>query len=156
MDPKKEPIEDEGVQKEFGLSSLSVNNGKTVWLLLAIIIIAGISSYVAMPRESFPEIQVPEIYVSTVYPGNSPEVIEEKITKPIEKEVNTIKGVEKITSTSIHGYSSIKVEFSFDVTPQQAKRKVKDAVDKVQASVKTFPKDLPTPPNVIDLSFIIA
>lgn len=141
---------DRKILKEFGLSSLAVGNRKTVFLIFFLIIIAGISAYQSMPRESFPEIQIPEIYVSTPYPGNSPEVIEEKITEPFEKELNSIKGVDRITSTSIHGYSSIKVEFDFEVTPTEALRKVKDAVDKARGE-KTFPQDLPADPQVIEV-----
>jgi multidrug efflux pump subunit AcrB len=50
--------------REFGLSSTSVNNRKTVYLIIAILLIGGISAYKNMPRESFPQIQVPEIYVN--------------------------------------------------------------------------------------------
>ncbi len=140
------------VEKEFGLSTLSVNNRKTVFLITFLIFLAGISSYISMPKESFPEVQIPEIYVGTPYPGSSPEVIEEKITKPFEKEINTIKGIDKITSSSIHGYSSIRVVFEFEVTPTEALRKVKDAVDKARGD-KDFPQDLPTEPNVFELDF---
>ena len=64
-------------QKEFGLSTLSVNNRKTVFLILLIIVLGGLASYISMPRESFPEVQIPEIYVGVPYPGNSPEIIQD-------------------------------------------------------------------------------
>jgi multidrug efflux pump len=137
------------VHKEFGLSTLAVNNRKTVFLIFFLIFIAGAAAYLAMPRESFPEIQIPEIYVSTPYPGNAPEVIEEKITDPFEKEINSIKGVDKITSSSIHGFSSIKVEFDFAVSPTEGLRKVKDAVDKARGG-KNFPQDLPADPVIVE------
>ena len=138
------------INKEFKLSSLSVQNRKTVFLILAIILIGGISFYSSMPRESFPEIQVPEIYVGTAYPGSSPEFIEDKITRPLEKEINTIKDIDEITSTSIHGYSSIRVAFDFKVTPTEGLRKVKDAVDKARGD-KDFPQDLPSEPNIFEM-----
>ncbi len=138
--------------KEFGLSSLSVTNKTTVFVLTLIILIAGISSYISMPREAFPEIVMPEIYVGTPYPGNSPLDIEKLITRPLEKEINTITGIDKLTSTSVQGYSTIQVKFDFDVTPAQALRKVKDAVDKVK-SQPDFPKDLPADPNVFEMNF---
>ena len=59
--------------REFRLSSLAVNNRKTVYLIITIFLLGGISAYKNMPRESFPQIQVPEIYVNVPYPGNSPE-----------------------------------------------------------------------------------
>lgn len=136
--------------KEFGLSTASVNNRKTVFLTIAIILLGGLSFYTSMPRESFPEIQVPEIYVGVAYPGSAPEFIEDKITRPLEKEINTIKDIDEITSTTIHGYSSIRVKFDFKVTPTEGLRKVKDAVDKARGD-KNFPQDLPADPNIFEL-----
>ena len=60
----------------------------TVFVIIAMIFIAGIFSYTSMPREAFPEIVVPEIYVSTPYPGNSALDIEKLVTRPLEKEIN--------------------------------------------------------------------
>ena len=87
--------------REFGLSSVAVNNRKTVYLIITLFLLGGISAYNNMPRESFPQIQVPEIYVNVPYPGNSPEIITDKIIKPFEKELNKLKGIEKINSTAI-------------------------------------------------------
>ena len=58
--------------REFGLSSWSVSNRTTVFVLMAIIIISGLYSYITVPKESFPEVVIPEIYIGTPYPGNSP------------------------------------------------------------------------------------
>jgi len=138
--------------REFGLSSWSVTNRVTVFVLMAIITISGLYSYITVPKESFPEVVLPEIYIGTPYPGNSPINIEKLITRPLEKEINTITGVDEISSTSIQGYSAIDVKFDFDVTPDEALRKVKDAVDKAKADPE-FPDDLPADPNVFELNF---
>ncbi len=138
--------------KEFGLSTASIRNRTTVAVLIAIILIAGISSYITVPKESFPEVQVPEVYIGTAYPGNSPSDIEKLITRPIEKELKGITGIDKILSTSQQGYSAIDVKFDFSVTPEVALRKVKDKVD-VAMSDPSFPDDLPSDPNVFDLNF---
>lgn len=137
-------------QKEFGITTWAVNNRKTVYLISFIIFIAGLMAYKSMPNESFPELQIPEIYVGIAYPGNSPELISEKITDPIEKELNSIKNVDEITSTSIDGYASIRVKFDFSVSPKQALQDVKDAVDKARAE-KDFPRDLPVEPNIFEM-----
>ncbi|NOQ75590.1 MAG: AcrB/AcrD/AcrF family protein [Crocinitomix sp.] len=137
-------------QKEFGISSWAVNNRKTVYLLIVIILIGGMGAYTSMPKENFPELQIPEIYVGVAYPGNSPELIADKITDPIEKELKSIKNVDEINSTSIDGFASIQVKFDFKVTPKQALQDVKDAVDKARAS-KDFPQDLPVEPNIFEL-----
>ena len=140
------------VLKEFKLSTWSINNKMTVFVIIGMIFLAGIFSYQSMPREAFPEIVVPEIFVSTAYPGNSAIDIEKLITRPLEKEINGISGVDEITSTSIEGFSSIKIKFDFSVTPTEALRKVKDKVD-IAKSDKDFPKDLPADPNVKELNF---
>ena len=105
-------------RREFGLSSLAVNNRKTVYLIITIFLVGGISAYKNMPRESFPQIQVPEIYVNVPYPGNSPEIIADKIIKPFEKELNKLKGIEKITSTATQDFGILKIEFDFGITPK--------------------------------------
>jgi multidrug efflux pump len=138
--------------REFGLSTWSVNNATTVFVLVAIIIISGLYSYLTVPKESFPEVVVPEVFIGTPYPGNSPSNIEKLITRPLEKEIKTITGVDEITSTSIQGYSAVDVKFEFDVTSDEALRKVKDAVDRAKAD-PDFPDDLPADPDVFALNF---
>ena len=93
---------------------------------------------------------IPEIYIGTPYPGNSPTNIEKLITRPLEKEINTITGVDEISSTSIQGYSAIDVSL-FRCDPSRGAAKGKDAVDKAKAD--QFPDDLPADPNVFELNF---
>jgi multidrug efflux pump len=147
----KKPINEEQF-KEFGPASFSVKNVTTVYVLTAIIFLSGLMAYISMPSETFPEIVIPQIYVGTPYPGNSPSDIEKLITRPLEKEINGITGIDKITSTSVEGYSTILVEFDFEITPQDALRKVKDKVD-VAKGKSDFPQDLPSDPNVFEMNF---
>ena len=137
--------------KEFGLSTLSLKNPVTIIVLSVILAVVGITSYLSMPREAFPEVVIPQIYVGTPYPGNSPLDIEKLITRPLEKEINTITGIDDIKSTSVEGYSTIDIKFDFSITPEQALRKVKDAVDKAMGD-PSFPKDLPADPNVFEMN----
>lgn len=136
--------------REFGLSSLAVNNRKTVYLIITIFLLGGISAYKNMPRESFPQIQVPEIYVNVPYPGNSPEIIADKIIKPFEKELNKLKGIEKITSTATQDFGILKIEFDFGITPKDAKRAVEEALSDARSS-KTFAQDLPVEPTIQEI-----
>ena len=136
--------------REFGLSSVSVNNRKTVYLIILILLIGGLSGYQNMPRESFPQIQVPEIYVNIPYPGNSPEIITDKIIKPFEKELNKLKGIEKIESTSIQDFGIVKIEFDFAITPKEAKRAVEEALSDAR-STKSFAQDLPVEPTIQEI-----
>src|SRR3990167_1859557 len=138
------------IENQFGLSSLSVDNKATVFVLTIIVAILGMIAYSSMPKESFPEIIIAEIYIGTPHPGNSPADMENLITRPIEKQLKTIAGVDKITSTSIQDYSNIVVKFNTDVPVEEALRKVKDAVDK---SKKDLPTDLLQDPNIFELNF---
>ena len=136
--------------KEFALSSAAVNNRKTVYLVIIILLLGGVSAYKNMPRESFPQIQVPEIYVNIPYPGNSPEIITDKIIKPFEKELNKLKGIEKITSTATQDFGVLKIEFDFAITPKDAKRAVEEALTDAR-STKTFAQDLPIEPTIQEI-----
>ncbi|NJM93786.1 MAG: efflux RND transporter permease subunit, partial [Cytophagales bacterium] len=98
----------------------------------------------------FPEVKIPTIYVGTAHPGNSPVDIENLITRPIEKELNTVDGVDKIKSVSVQDYSTIIVEFETDVDVSDALQKAKDAVDKAK---NELPTDLKNDPNVFELDF---
>lgn len=138
--------------KTFGLSNLSIDNRTTVLLVTIIIILAGITSYISMPKEAFPEIVTPEIYISTPYPGNSPSDIEKLVTRPIEKELKSMSGVDEITSTSVQGFSSVRVLFDFSVPVEEALRRVKDKVDIAKANPE-FPSDLPADPNIFEMNF---
>ena len=136
--------------KEFKPSSWAIDNRTSIYVITIIISLAGIFSYNNMPKERFPEIVIPTIYVNTIYPGTSPSDIENLITKPIEKQIKAISGVKKLTSTSVQDFSIVIVEFDTDVNVPTAKQKVKDAVDK---SRNDLPTDLTREPNVIEVDF---
>jgi multidrug efflux pump subunit AcrB len=136
--------------KEFALSTIAVNNRKTVYLVLAILLIGGISSYQNMSREAFPEIQIPEIYVNVPYPGNSPEIVRDKIIKPLEKELNTIAGIDEIKSTAIQDFGIINIKFDFSISPDEAKDLVEEAYNDAKTD-KRFAKDLPLPPTIAEM-----
>ncbi len=148
MDLKKAE-ENKSVIKEFGLSTLSVKNTTTVLFLTFIILGFGLVSYMQTPKEAFPEVALPTIYVGTVHPGNSPSDMENLITRPIEKELNTVSGVDKITSSSVQDFSTIIVEFDSDIEVEQALQDVKDAVDKAKSEL---PSDLDTDPNIFEMN----
>lgn len=147
-----EEKENHGILKEFKLSSISLKNKMTVYVLTAIILLAGLATYLSMPREAFPEIVIPQIYVGTPYPGNSAADIEKLITRPLEKEIKSISGIDKMTSTTVQGYSTIFIEFDFSISPEEALRKVKDKVDLAKGD-PDFPNDLPADPNIFEMNF---
>lgn len=138
--------------KEFGPTTWAVKNRTSVYLLILFISIAGIYQFLTTPKEQFPDIVIPTIYVQTIYVGNSPLDIENLVTRPIEKQLKGITGakINKINSTSLQDFSAITLEFNTDVQPDVALRKVKDAVDKAK---KDLPNDLTADPVVQEVSF---
>ena len=136
--------------REFKLTSLALKNKTSVYLLTLVVAIAGFMSYVSLPKELFPEVVIPYVMVQTAYPGNNPSDIENLVTRPIEKELDGIKGIKKLTSTSMQDVSLISLEFTFDTDIKDALQDVKDAVDKAKSEL---PNDLPEDPLVQDLDF---
>lgn len=135
--------------REFGLSTLAVDNGTSVFILTFMILLFGIQSYQQMPKEQFPEVAWPTVYINTPYFGNSAADIENLVTRPIEKELQSITGIKNVRSTSIQDFSVITAEFAADMDLDDAVRKVKDAVDKAKSEL---PTDLDQDPTVLDIN----
>jgi multidrug efflux pump subunit AcrB len=140
--------------KEFSISSWAVDNRVTVYIVTFLIVVTGLIAYVTMPREDFPEIIENKVYISSVFPGNSAEDVEKLITKPLEKEIKNISGVDKVTSSSFQDYGMIVVEFSDKVTIEEAKQKIKDKVDNVKADTDwpNLDNGSKVEPNVFELN----
>jgi multidrug efflux pump subunit AcrB len=136
--------------KEFKPTSWSIDNRKSIYFITLLLAIAGVVAYNNLPKEQFPDIVIPTIFVNTIYPGASPADIENLITKPIEKEIKAISGLKKLTSQSVQDYSIVTAEFETDVKVSEAKQKVKDAVDKAKSDL---PNDLLEDPSVMEVNF---
>jgi multidrug efflux pump len=141
-----------GKFKHFRPTTWSVKNKTAIYLFMLVVSGIGIFQFVTLPKEQFPDIVIPTIYVSTVYTGNSPKDMENLVTRPIEKQIKAITGakINKFTSTSQQDYSAIVVEFETDVQTDVALQKVKDAVDK---SKQDLPTDLTQQPTALEVSF---
>ncbi|HJN30050.1 MAG TPA: efflux RND transporter permease subunit, partial [Candidatus Latescibacteria bacterium] len=115
--------------KELSITSWAVNHDTAVLILFFIVMLSGTLAYRSIPKESFPEIEIPMIAVNTIYPGVSPSDIESLVTRVLEQELNTVPDLEQLTSTSIEGYSSIVAEFSTSVDMEDALQRVREKVD---------------------------
>lgn len=141
-----------GKFKEFGPTTWSIKNKTSIYLLMIFVSMMGVYQFVTLPKEQFPDIVIPTIYVQTIYVGNSPKDVENLVTRPIEKQIKGITGakIKKFTSTSQQDFSAIQVEFDTDVKTDVALQKVKDAIDKSKADL---PTDLTSPPTALEISF---
>ncbi len=133
--------------KEFKPTSWSIDNRASIFIITVLITLAGIMSYNALPKEQFPDVVVPTIFVSTIYPGASPTDMEQLVTKPIEKQLKGISGVKKVSSYSVQDFSNVIVEFNTSLDVALCKQKVKDAVDKAQ---RDLPTDLLEDPTITE------
>ncbi|MCP4809676.1 MAG: TolC family protein [Proteobacteria bacterium] len=113
-----------------------VDHPTTVLVAVIAMLIFGISAYATLPRESTPDITIPVVVVTTPYIGVSPEDIETLVTIPMERQLKDLKDVDKMTSTSYEGASSVILEFNPD-------KDVDDALQKVREKVDAAENDLP-------------
>lgn len=134
--------------REFKLTTASLQNKNTVYLAIIILIVAGFIAYKAMPKEMFPDVKMPKIVVKTIYPGNPPADIENLVTRPLEKEIYTVKGIKKMSSSSAQDNSDISIDFNSGIDLKVALQDIKDAVDRAKSEL---PDDLPIDPMVIDI-----
>ncbi len=135
--------------KEFGPSSWAIDNKTSIYVITFLIFVIGYFAYLNLPKENFPEISIPKIFVSTFYLGTSPQNMENLVTKQIEKQLKSTPGLKKITSNSYQDFSFITAEFNTNVDIKEAKQRVKDAVDKAK---QDLPNNLPKDPDVLDIN----
>ncbi|PWK79010.1 multidrug efflux pump subunit AcrB [Mucilaginibacter oryzae] len=139
------------VKKEFGPSSWAIDNKTAIYVLMFLITVLGIISYNRLPKENFPDIAQSKVFITTTFAGQSPQNIENLVTRQIEKQLKSLKGLKKVTSNSVQNVSIITAEFQANVNIKDAKIDVKDAIDKAK-------KDLPqndnnyTEPTVSDIN----
>lgn len=131
--------------KTLKFTDWCVENRTAVYVFAIILVLAGYVGFTSMPKEQFPDIVVPTITVSTIYPGATPIDIENLITEPLEKRIKAINGLDKLKSKSISNVSIITAEFNTDMDVDKAKREVQQAVDK---ALSELPSDLEEDPEV--------
>ncbi|RUS55457.1 Swarming motility protein SwrC [Kurthia sp. 3B1D] len=115
-----------------GFVKFVLKNKLAVWLMTIILACAGVYSGLNMKSESIPDISVPIISVATVYPGATPEQVEEDISTPYEKAVANLEGVKTVQSTSYSNMSNIQVEFDYSTDMKEARQNIKEALEKVE------------------------
>ena len=109
-----------------------VTRTRVVILIIASLSIWGIWSYIALPRESNPEVKIPVAIIATGFPGAAPADVEELVTKKIETKASGLSGIKKITSSSANSISLISVEFEASEPLEEAIRNLRDKVAETQ------------------------
>ena len=114
-----------------GIIKFSLNNKFAVWLLTIIVTAAGLYSGLTMKQELLPELEVPIISVTTIYPGASPEEVLEGVTKPLEQSLRYLDGVKSVTSTSMENASNLILEYDYGQNMDFAIMDVREALKNI-------------------------
>lgn len=123
------------------LTDLSLTHRATIFFLTAFLIIAGTSAYLTLPRESSPDISIPQIIVYTLWPGASPTDVENQVTRIVEREVKGVDGLKELTSVSQESASVVTVQFLSGTDIDDALQKVRARVDRAEADLPTDAED---------------
>lgn len=130
------------------LPAFYLKNIRLMIIVLLSILLMGVYSYIKVPRTLNPEVKLPIIYISTVFPGAGPDEVESLLTIPLEDSIKKVKGISDYSSTSEENISLIQVQFESGIDPKEARDDIQAAVDQV--------KDLPADsqePNVQAIDF---
>lgn len=126
----------------MGITDFALSRRNATVFFLCAVVVAGVSAYLTLPRESAPDITVPVIIVSTVFPGASPADMETLVTRHLERELQGVEGLKRLTSTSQESVSVVTVEFVSGTDIDAALQKVRDRVDRAKVD---FPRDAEEP-----------
>ncbi|MES2932707.1 MAG: efflux RND transporter permease subunit [Pseudomonadota bacterium] len=121
---------------------ISIGNPVLATMMMLAFVVLGLFSYTRLRVDQFPDITFPVVVVQTDYPGASPETVEADISRKVEEAVNTINGINALTSRSYEGSSVVIIEFDLTIDPAQAAQDVREKV----ALIKTiFRKEVKEP-----------
>lgn len=132
---------DDRARDRKGVIAFMARNGVAANLLLIFMLVAGYAAYNSIVQEVFPEYSQDTITVSVVYPGATPEEVEESIVQKVEEAVQAIDDVKKVVGTANEGVGTIRVELETGADIDRALDDVKSEVDQIQ----TFPADAEEP-----------
>jgi multidrug efflux pump len=108
---------------------------RSVLMVFFLLLISGAITYANIAKEANPDITIPNIYVSMVHDGISPEDAERMLVRPMEKELKSIAGIKEMTSTASEGHASINIEFLAGLDPKEALADVRDKVTLAKAKL---------------------
>ena len=118
-----------------GVIDAFVHRPRPVMLIFIILIIAGMSTYITIPKESEPDIPIPTLYVNMIHEGISPEDAERLLIRPMETELRTIEGLKEMRATASEGAAVMILEFEPGFDADQALLDVREKVDLARAEL---------------------
>lgn len=126
---------------EFIPSKFAIYKPATMFILMFLVIFAGISAYRSLPREAAPDIQIPMIIVNVPFPGASPGDVESQIINKLEKELQNIDHLKEMKSTAADGAAIIQLEFTPDFNIDDAMDEVREKLDLVEPELPEDAED---------------
>lgn len=126
----------------MGLTKQVLKRPVTTVLVVLCLIVFGLSSVFSSKIELTPEMEMPMLIVNAIYPGASPDDVEELVTKLIEDEVGTLSGVDSVTSMSAENYAIVLMQYDYG---QDMDKAYDDLKKKLDGLVNDFPSDVQTP-----------
>jgi multidrug efflux pump len=133
-----------------GILSASFARTRTVLTLLVLLLITGLYAYQAIPKESSPDIDIPNIYISMALEGVSPTDSERLLIRPMEQELTAIEGVKEMVATAYQGGGYVLLEFQAGFDKDKALDDVQRAVDKAKINL---PDSMDSDPSVNEVNF---
>ncbi|MBK9030559.1 MAG: efflux RND transporter permease subunit [Myxococcales bacterium] len=123
------------------LSRISVRRPVFATVLMLTIVVVGAVGYRSLGVDKFPRIDFPMVVITTVYPGASPASVETDVTDKIEAAVNTVSGVETLSSISSEGASVVITQFALEKDPDVAAQEIRDRI----ATIRDLPTSIRAP-----------
>ena len=130
------------------ITNFAIRHSTAVFVLIATIVVGGVRAYNSLPKEAAPDVQIPIVIVSTAYFGVSPADIETLVTNQLEQELNGLRDIDKMTSTSAESVSLITLEFDPDVDIDSALQKVREEVDSAESDLPDDAEE----PEIIEIN----
>jgi multidrug efflux pump len=113
---------------------------KTVFVLMLALIVAGVATYISIPKEDSPDIDLPIFYISITQQGISPEDAERLLVRPMETELRGLDGLKEITAIASESHAGIVLEFDISFDKDEALADVRDKVDQAKSKLPATPK----------------
>lgn len=123
------------------LYDVSIRRPIFLTCIVLVMLVVGVFCFKALPLDKYPETTFPTVSIITTYSGSGPAEIETLITKPIEDEVSSTSGLERLTSTSMEGVSQVMAQFAFDTDIKYAEQRIRDKISVIRSKLPTDAED---------------